>query len=62
MEADISILPKPGHFYFALTRVERFVPVSLGCCVGSVYQALDAHRDKVSGLHTETNFHRTFLT
>jgi hypothetical protein len=22
MEADISILLKPGHFYFALTRVE----------------------------------------
>lgn len=23
MEADISILRKPGHFYFALTRGER---------------------------------------
>jgi hypothetical protein len=23
MEADISILRKPGHFYFALTRTEE---------------------------------------
>ena len=26
MEADISILLKPGHFYFALTRATRHVP------------------------------------
>ena len=33
MEADISILRKTGHFYFALTRVSRITPESVQATV-----------------------------